>query len=66
MFLLLFFSVLAPLFAANGFPFLYDIFSPVCHQKAERCLTINGLPLALCARCSALYAGIGIGAIFFQ
>jgi len=62
--LLLFLSVLAPLFAPDGITLFYDIFSPVCHQEASRCLTINGYPLALCARCTALYAGIGIGAIF--
>ncbi|MDM5336247.1 DUF2085 domain-containing protein [Fictibacillus enclensis] len=27
-----------------------------CHRKPERCLKINGKPMALCARCTALYS----------
>ncbi|MDN4526485.1 DUF2085 domain-containing protein [Fictibacillus fluitans] len=27
-----------------------------CHRKPERCLKVNGKPMALCARCTALYS----------
>ncbi len=51
----------APLAQANGYRFLsfaiYEAFSYVCHQTPERSLFIAGHRLAVCARCSGLYAG---------
>ncbi len=36
--------------------FLHGIYGRTCHQIPERSLTINGMPLGVCARCTALYA----------
>lgn len=36
-------------------------YAPICHQKAERSLTLFGRPQAVCARCSGLYAGAIVG-----
>ena len=33
------------------------LFSPVCHQKAERCIHVAGAPLPVCARCLGIYLG---------
>ena len=33
------------------------VYAPACHQIADRSVTLAGRPLAVCARCSGLYAG---------
>ncbi len=45
-------------------PLLRLAFRPACHQVADRCLDLGFGPLAVCARCSGLYAG-GLLAILF-
>ncbi|HCR28895.1 MAG TPA: hypothetical protein DIV79_02625 [Opitutae bacterium] len=37
------------------------IFSHLCHQHSDRCLTFGGTALAVCARCFGIYCGIAIG-----
>ncbi len=32
-------------------------YAPLCHQIEGRCLALAGGPMAVCARCSGLYAG---------
>lgn len=34
---------------------------PACHQIGDRCLDLGSGPLAVCARCSGLYAGAFLG-----
>jgi uncharacterized membrane protein len=36
---------------------IYHSFAPLCHQIAERSLYVAGHPLAVCARCTGVYAG---------
>jgi len=36
---------------------LHLAYAPLCHQLAERSLWLGGVPLAVCARCTGLYAG---------
>lgn len=36
-------------------------FAPTCHQQPERCLDLGAGRLAVCARCSGLYAGGVLG-----
>jgi uncharacterized membrane protein len=51
----------APLAAAAARPegwFLYQVFEPFCHQYAERSWHLQGYPLAVCARCAGVYAGL--------
>jgi hypothetical protein len=43
--------------AAPLFPVFYVAFSAACHQVPERCFSLHGVPLALCARCCGLYTG---------
>lgn len=53
--------IAAPLAAANDHTKLavsiYRGFATVCHQMADRSFFIAGKQLAVCARCSGLYAG---------
>ncbi|MCS7013525.1 MAG: DUF2085 domain-containing protein [Chloroherpetonaceae bacterium] len=52
----------APYLAAQGFPECYSVFHSVCHQIGERCFYIGEKPMALCVRCTGIYAGIAVGA----
>lgn len=36
---------------------LYSGFKAACHQMPERSFTLFGAPLAVCSRCTAIYAG---------
>lgn len=44
---------------------LYFIGSTVCHQFAERSLQIGGRFLPYCARCTGIYLGMAVAAMFF-
>jgi uncharacterized membrane protein len=44
---------------------LYQFFSRVCHQLAERSFQINGHPWAVCIRCSSIYGGFLFGLLLF-
>lgn len=46
--------VAAPL---TGERWVYRLYTPVCHQFESRSLHVNGRPLAVCGRCSGIYAG---------
>lgn len=64
MFLLLFLATLAPYEATHANTTYYALFRGVCHQKAHRCFELFGFPMAICARCTSIYFGIAIGALF--
>ena len=53
--------IVAPLAAATGYQHLansiYRGFAAVCHQLPERSYFIAGHKLAVCSRCTGLYAG---------
>lgn len=56
--------VVIPLLQSAGFPSVGVgrlAYTPVCHQMAERSLTLGGHPLGVCARCTGLYLGGLIG-----
>jgi len=36
------------------------LYASVCHQKAERTLTLLGEPMAVCSRCAGLYFGAAV------
>ena len=40
------------------------LFRIMCHGIERRCLTLFGVPMPICARCTAIYAGLiaGVGA----
>jgi uncharacterized membrane protein len=61
--------VAAPLAVAHGQELLgqaiYQSFSRVCHQLPERSFAVAGHPLAVCARCTGLYAGLAFGVLLF-
>jgi len=42
-------------------PLARGLFFPLCHQLAERSLSVDGHPLAICARCLGLYGGGVLG-----
>ena len=42
---------------ARGVGLLRLCYTPVCHQQAERSLSLPGGEQAVCARCAGLYAG---------
>lgn len=54
----------APLAAASGYPrvaaTLYQSFAVLCHQLPERSYFIAEHKLAVCARCTGLYAGFAL------
>jgi uncharacterized membrane protein len=41
------------------------LFRPLCHGIAERCLTVWGAVMPICARCTALYLGLLAGLLVF-
>ena len=59
-------AVAAPLLisAAPPLPYWgaldYLLFHSACHQQPDRCLWLGGAPMALCARCTALYGGFAL------
>ncbi len=59
----------APLAAAAGHPglaaTLYRGFSVLCHQLPERSYFIAEHPLAVCARCTGLYAGFALAMLLY-
>ncbi|NTW49558.1 MAG: DUF2085 domain-containing protein [Chlorobiales bacterium] len=66
MFFILMLTVIAPLLGPVTGAGIYTGFSHICHQQADRCLFISGYPMAICARCTAIYAGIGAGSLFVR
>lgn len=44
---------------------LYQAFGYVCHQQPERSFFIAGQPLAVCARCTGLYAGFALTTLLY-
>lgn len=38
-------------------------FTLQCERDAQRTLTCGGVPLAVCARCSGIYFGVGLGGL---
>jgi len=42
------------------------MFAPVCHQISERSISIVDIPLAVCARCSAMYFSFFFGILFWK
>jgi uncharacterized membrane protein len=61
--------VAAPLALAHGHELsgqtIYQAFSRACHQIPERSFYVAGHPLAVCARCAGLYAGLAAGILLF-
>lgn len=60
--------LLAPLLAASSSPwaeYLYRFFRPICHQRAERSFFLFSEQLAVCVRCSSVYAGFLLGLIIY-
>ncbi|HET7436610.1 MAG TPA: DUF2085 domain-containing protein [Thermoanaerobaculia bacterium] len=41
------------------------LFRVLCHGIVSRCLTLFGVPMPICARCTAIYAGLLIGLLAF-
>jgi uncharacterized membrane protein len=41
------------------------LFRPFCHGMAERCFVLWGVPMPICARCTAIYAGLGLAFFAF-
>lgn len=42
---------------------LYRAFAPACHQMPSRSPHIGGLPIAICDRCTGIYAGLVLGVL---
>jgi len=59
----------APVAAAGGHEalafVLYHGLGTVCHQMPERAFWLAGHPLAVCARCSGIYAGFAIAVVLY-
>ncbi|HMF58116.1 MAG TPA: DUF2085 domain-containing protein, partial [Pyrinomonadaceae bacterium] len=61
--------ILAPVALARNHSLLafsiYQGFHYVCHQIPERSFYVAGHPLAVCARCTGIYAGLAAGVIVY-
>ena len=61
--------LVAPLAAASGHDemahVIYGAFGTFCHQLPARSYFINGHKLAVCARCSGLYAGFTLTLLLY-
>jgi uncharacterized membrane protein len=61
--------LLAPLARAAGWGILSEVlyrsFRVACHQMPERAFQLAGSPLAVCARCTGLYAGALAGLVAY-
>lgn len=65
LFLLLLFWMTGIIFpvltASSGFmiftPFIKKLYTNVCHQDTQKCISINGKQLLVCSRCFGLYFG---------
>ena len=44
---------------------IYQFFHPVCHQISERSLHILGQPVAVCLRCTSVYAAFLAGTLLY-
>jgi uncharacterized membrane protein len=42
------------------------LFRLVCHGIPSRCLLLFGVPMPICARCTAIYLGLIAGAVVFR
>ena len=56
--------VATPLLPAVPAAFLYVLGSRICHQIAARSFHVDGAQLPVCARCTGIYAGLAIGALY--
>jgi len=41
------------------------LFRPFCHGLPSRCFHLWGVPMPICARCTAIYAGLGLAVFAF-
>ena len=60
--------LLAPYLRSRASPWaalVYSVYSPVCHQVADRSLLCFGQPLAVCARCTGIYLGFCLGLVLY-
>jgi uncharacterized membrane protein len=61
--------IAAPLMRSGGYLTLaaaiYKTFSFVCHQLPDRSFHVAGFQFAVCSRCTGLYSGFAIAALFY-
>jgi uncharacterized membrane protein len=60
--------VLAPVLRSRSSglaPFLYAVFSPICHQIPGRSFFLRGFPMAVCGRCLGIYTGFLAGVLLY-
>jgi uncharacterized membrane protein len=60
-------SVVCSWLIAHGWGMQWrTIFRLVCHGIPSRCLLLFGVPMPICARCTAIYGGLIVGALLFR
>jgi uncharacterized membrane protein len=59
----------APVLLAHGYTqpagLIYKAFSFLCHQLPSRSFHLEGHALGVCARCTGIYAGFAVSALFY-
>jgi len=51
--------------SSEAAPFLYALFSPICHQIPGRSFFLRGFPMAVCGRCLGIYTGFLAGLVLY-
>jgi len=60
-------SVACSWLIAHGWPMESRLlFRLICHGIPSRCLLLFGVPMPICARCTAIYAGLITGTLLFH
>jgi len=60
-------STLCSFAIANGASMRWRlVFRLLCHGIVERCLTVFGVPMPICARCVGIYVGLLAGFVAFM
>ena len=56
-------ALLSPVLAPEHGDIAHEAFARLCHQRVDRSFVIDGHALAVCHRCTGIYAGLVLGSL---